>query len=240
MKDLEKQCGLADLMVSYIYDEVGTPERRKFEEHLLSCIDCADEFAEISNARFSIFEWQKEEFAHLATPEIVIPYELQSDAAAQESQAGFWEVISSLLTPAKLSLAATVTMVVLGVGFWSIGYFDQGDLQLATNRIVPVESSSPEIRTAIMDPVRDDPEAATIDPTMSDEAAAKLDPRPVTPVQSRNSKPNRNFTASNPKPKKEDSAPATLRAPRLNNYDDLDDRSLRLADLFDEDIGATR
>ena len=48
----KQECGFADDIVGYIYDEIGQAERRKFESHLVGCMACTDEFAGISNARF--------------------------------------------------------------------------------------------------------------------------------------------------------------------------------------------
>jgi len=62
-------------IVSYIYDELTVDQRVGFESHLSDCEICRDEFAGISNARFAVYEWQREEFAPLASPTILIPYE---------------------------------------------------------------------------------------------------------------------------------------------------------------------
>ena len=106
-------CGFADEIVSYIYDESGEVERRKFETHLAGCSTCTDEFAAISNARFSVFEWQKEEFAQLPTPKIVIPY--ARDAVRDQADSpGFFASLGAFLTFPRFAAAAGA--IVLGVG----------------------------------------------------------------------------------------------------------------------------
>lgn len=49
-------CGFADEIVAYMYDEIAQPARTKFEDHLLDCPSCTDEFAGISTARLAMFE----------------------------------------------------------------------------------------------------------------------------------------------------------------------------------------
>ena len=78
----KKDCGFGDEIVSYIYDEMDAAGRRKFESHLASCTLCTDEFAGISDARLSIFEWNREDFAEMPTPEIVIPYAPKPETAS--------------------------------------------------------------------------------------------------------------------------------------------------------------
>ena len=101
----EKSCGFADEIVTYIYGEISETERSKFEMHLVDCMSCTDEFAGISNARFAIFEWQKEEFAHLSTPEIVIPYTAKPKPA---EAIGFFAGLRGLLTLSGWSSAVMV------------------------------------------------------------------------------------------------------------------------------------
>src|SRR5881275_1304390 len=74
LKNGKNECPLNHEIVSYIYGELGGGIELEFETNLADCIACTDEFAAVSNARFSVYEWQKEEFAHLPTPAIVIPY----------------------------------------------------------------------------------------------------------------------------------------------------------------------
>lgn len=40
-----------DALVAYLYDEVGAPERLKFENHLRECAACAAEVAALSGVR---------------------------------------------------------------------------------------------------------------------------------------------------------------------------------------------
>src|SRR5207245_11780758 len=105
---------------------------------LEDCTVCTDDFAAISNARFSVFEWQKEEFAHLPTPEIVIPYAAKKAVAEENASvgvlAGFRGWLSLVNFPVAVAAALAVTV---GLGFLAINYLDRGDQQIAANVNVP-------------------------------------------------------------------------------------------------------
>lgn len=224
-------CKFTDEIVSYMYDEIGDSERSKFEQHLLDCTACTDEFAGISNARFSMFEWRKEEFAHLPTPNIVIPYHEKVEAV------GFFAGLRDLLTLSGWPAAATVAaglIVTIGLGFGLMNYLG-GDQEMASNASTNVAVPpvvSPDDRVQATDPARNEnenvvvgnPDDRQIRPLRaSSNAYRPRNERAVTTVSQR---PN-NAVVRNP-------SATTAKAPALTNYDDTDDKSLRLSDLFDE------
>lgn len=233
----KNNCGFSDDMVAYIYDEIGQAERGKFESHLSGCTACTDDFAGISNARFSVFEWQKEEFAHLSTPQIVIPY--ASKHGATET-AGLWAGLRKLLSSSgwpSVALAAGALAVCVGLGFVAINYVGSGQQTADNNKIVnekavpPVAVQNPENTLAMSN----DPLPKEQNLTHTTTASAKSTPgREIRPVRA-SVKPQRiqydkNLTAST----QAGPAQQKRKAPALTVYDDEDDRSLRLADLFDE------
>jgi anti-sigma factor RsiW len=58
--DLES-CDQGEALVSWLYDETGTPEEsQKFEKHLLTCAACRTEAAAFRNIRQSIVAWRHE------------------------------------------------------------------------------------------------------------------------------------------------------------------------------------
>ncbi len=239
------KCGFSDEIVSYIYDETGESERKIFETHLVDCTGCTDEFAAISNARFSVFEWHKEEFAHLPTPEIVIPYAPKQRIVEEISSGGFLAGLRGLLSLANFPMAVAAALVVcVGVGFLAMNY-SGGQQNIANNvndrSIPPVEPR------------------ASIPPVVSTEPAQRA-PEPVAIKALKNGKVNRenqpgNGTlANNRQPRTErlikvqerklgsdmatDHIPAVqVRKTVLSSDAENDDRSLRLSDLFDEDGG---
>ncbi len=227
----KNECKFTDEIVSYMYDEIGEPERSEFEQHLMDCTVCTDEFAGISNARFSMYEWRKEEFAHLPTPNIVIPYHEKAEAI------GFFAGLRDLLTLSGWPAAATVAaglIVSIGLGFVAVNYFGGGQ-EMASNTSTDVAVPpvvTPDNKVQVPDPVRNETENVVVGNTddrqtpllqASFNAQRPRNERAVTTVSQR---PN-NKAARDP-------SATTAKAPALTNYDDTDDKSLRLSDLFDE------
>src|SRR5688500_9488747 len=83
MNDAKSACKYSTDILPYMYGEMSGSARFAFESHLLDCGMCTDEFAEISAARFEVYEWKKLAFDPLTTPRFEIPYEHQ--AVAQSS-----------------------------------------------------------------------------------------------------------------------------------------------------------
>jgi hypothetical protein len=66
-------CNFSDLLVSYLYGEIGEQEKLRFESHISSCNACADEIFAFGGVRSSVQSWRETEFAKLPTPVIVLP-----------------------------------------------------------------------------------------------------------------------------------------------------------------------
>src|SRR4051794_5572836 len=78
------ECKLSGAMVSYMYGELSSNEGLVFEQHLLECSECTDEFAAISSSRYEVYDWKKLEFDPLETPSFYIPFH---EVAMKESWA---------------------------------------------------------------------------------------------------------------------------------------------------------
>lgn len=220
-------CRFEEEIVSYIYDEMPAVERSKFERHLSGCALCTDEFAAVSDARFSMFEWQKEDFAHLPTPDIVIPYERSENA---ETTNGLFAGLRGLLSLVKVPLTAAAGLLLfVGLGFVVLQNVRQGDAPIASNigqqpvqalTSVPIPKEEPIVTSAEVD------EIAT--------AKAKNDTRDVRQVKPvTHRRPATAGTAANIRKNPNlPSAPST--APVLSAYEVSEDTSLRLADMFDD------
>ncbi|HVF46327.1 MAG TPA: hypothetical protein VNA17_02050 [Pyrinomonadaceae bacterium] len=227
-------CGPADEIVSYIYGEGDQRWRTRFEEHLSNCTSCTDEFACIADARFSVFEWHKEEFVPLLTPAIVIPY-----VAAQLSSpvdTSFFAGLRSIFTIPRLATGLAAVLVTAGLGLFGSNYM--GDTQMA---VVGPEQNTvrPPAPTAAATLTDEERSAA------SDEAERKIDtPRKQPETKTRRGRTNaqdrdigKPLTANIKRSADRDANPNSAqrrKAPVLNNFDESDDRSLRLTDLFDD------
>lgn len=229
-------CGFSDEIVAYIYDEIGTADRRKFETHLTDCSLCTDEFAEISNARFSIFEWKKQQFSHLSTPEIVIPYSQKTRVAEKNAAVEFLAGLRGLLSISTWPVAvAAALLLFLGVGIVSLVFIGRTGEQIAANdRNVPSVAVPEGPKKVELNPT-------IVETTPQNEVTKQTEIRPTKVIENTRSKPNRQLTADTQRrvnniPERR-VTPQVRNAPVLSPYDDNDDRSLRLSDLFDEVVG---
>lgn len=227
----KKECGFADDIVAYIYDEIGSAERRKFESHLVGCMACTDEFAGISNARFSVFEWQKEEFAHLSTPEIVIPYAAKK---REVETAGFFPGLRDMLTLSGWSSAVIVAgavVICIGLGYVAMNYVgNPGQVAESKKPVVNESVVAPDQQNVV---VARAPQKELTPITASAKSSPGREIRPVrASLNNQRIRYNKNLTAST-----QVQQPITQqkrKTPALTAYDADDDKSLRLADLFDE------
>lgn len=221
----KKECPFTDEIVSYIYGEIDGVERGSFETHIADCVTCTDDFAAISNARFSVFEWRKEEFDQLATPSFVIP-ELAKPALVSES--GWFAGLAALLSFARSPMAVSAALLVcLGVGLITLAYFRSSESLIATDTDVKV----PAMEETEEKPVADPPDLiappdGVIKPTTV--SGPKKQTPSYKPVRTAEVKP-----AVNNAPRRL-SSPQIAKKPVLNDFIEETDTSLRLSDLLDE------
>lgn len=222
-------CEFTNEIVAYIYNEIGASERARFENHLSGCHECTNEFAGISNARLSVHEWRREEFADLSTPEIVIPYPAKRDADEAPISAGWFGGLRGLLSFANFPAAVAAGLVVcIGLGFVLLNYLGRAEENIASNITVPtskanekpvanptVESSKPELAVESSPPeIRTEPQ---VRPIKAIERRARKNEKTSTP----RTRANQNLL------------PTILNAPVLSeNYEEAVDGSLRLSELF--------
>lgn len=230
-------CGSGESIVAYIYDEATPSERRRFEAHLLECSECTDEFAELSNARFSVFEWQKESFADLPTPEIVIPYKT---SPAANADAGLWAAVQNYLGGFAVPALAAAVLLAVGIGFAAIVLSRGDQQQLATNTVPPPVSIPQNVAVPASDEVPNvvekpdlayDPESNDIDSERQKVVPARRAARVATQTKAVRSPTPRQVVARSEQ-KKTPETPS--KKPVLSEFEETDDRSLRLTDLFDE------
>jgi putative zinc finger protein len=68
----EKHCGYSDqreqIVVAYLYDEIGVGERAKFQAHLAICPQCRDEVTALTGVRSQLALWAPPEPGAVAPP----------------------------------------------------------------------------------------------------------------------------------------------------------------------------
>jgi hypothetical protein len=227
-ENLSPSCSSSEELVAYLYDEMNVAERSVFEGHLSACDSCTAEFAELSYARLGVYEWNRDEFAELATPDIVVPYEPARSSWMDAVRAFF-------ISPAQWAMAGgafAVFAIVAGVWF-----VIPNGVEVASG---PVPNSSP---AAVNNKPAEEIQPAAA-PTANNPVVDGRDPvvQKAEPIKSEivRTSSDENVKSPNHKPAKIDKAtPQPVQAkrraaPRLNDFEDEDDNTLRLGDLLAE------
>lgn len=222
-------CEFEAEIVSYLYSELTAESRDRFETHMLDCMPCTDEFAELSFSRFSVFEWQKEEFAPLKTPAIVIPY-----PAKQTESPGFFAGLRAIFAfnwQTGVTVAGAL-IVSVGLGFLALNYAGRNEQTVAS---IENTNTNSKIVLPVASPVipNDVPVTVAVDKQPKDLVVRETQP-PKIAVYVKKVRANRPATVNAPRVANDVAErPKDRKAPALTADADDDDKSLRLADLFD-------
>ena len=233
MRDLKdiNLCSNGGDLLAYLYDEMPAADRDSFELHLADCGTCIDDFAEISQGRYPVFEWKSLEFDPMPTPGFVMP--------AQATAIGFFDKLRAAFAIQRgfafdgVAIAVLVAVLVVYAFYLQSG--PEKDVAVAnpepiasqTQRVIP-PATTPEISSSARIE-NDEPERAMQKSSPKRSAPVKasaLKPRPIQPVRTSDEK-------TQVKPQKQ-----LRQIPVLSVAEDDEDETLRLADMFD-DIGAS-
>jgi anti-sigma factor RsiW len=218
----ENGCPLSDEIVSYVYGEIAADAEENFETHLAGCMVCTDEFAAVSEARYSMFEWKKEAFDPLATPEILIPYRPPVAAVTWVTRMHAWA--ESLSIPVAVAALA----VCVGIGFYLVGHNDNNEQSGASNVARPDSPAPSDLAVTALPGQAEAPALNKIEPTLKPRVVSASQRKRVVRRPDAAEKPSNSFAVA---PRR---ATDVTKAPALTQYPDNDDNSLRLAELFDE------
>ena len=232
-----ENCGDGDVMLSYMYDEMASGDRQGFETHLQDCVSCTDEFAALAHGRFSVYEWQKLEFADLPTPDIVIPYSVPAPV-----RVGVFEGIAVWLAAWRWVFAAALLMVV-SLAFAAVRFTGR---QNGTPSVAMTDPGSVSTVVAMANADAPQNALALTDKDTSAPAGSLAVQRPTihrnTPVAARYKtaagvKKSKLFTDTTIAVHNVQTVGAG-KAPVLAGDDYSEDSTLRLADLFEAEVGA--
>lgn len=210
-------CSYSDDILAYLYKEMAAADRETFETHLADCGACIDDFAELSQSRYPVFEWKKAEFDPLPTPPIGIP-----DKAAA-SISWMQKIRYAFAFRPALGLGAAAAAVFASILTAFILFGGSGSDQEVAREIEPAAS-----------PARVVPNVVSTGEATADVRSQEPVPAPyVAPKVVQTSTSNKPAVrAVKPKasqPKKRDEP-----VPVLSTLDEDEDDSLRLSDIFDE------
>lgn len=218
----EKTCKFGDSVISYLYNEMPSSERDRFEQHMLDCSSCTDEFAGVAFSRFEVYEWTKE-FAQIPTPRFAIPYDepvTLVERVRRAFQKGFsW--------PAATGAAFASLAVIVGLVYFTL-LPDRTDIAA----VEPVVERSVVVPSVPLS----QPDSASMAEVIVEPKASARRSIPVVAKGTRSGAKRTPDTV--PQQRFATNAARDVSSPRLTEFADDSDDSLRLAELFDE-IGSS-
>ncbi len=223
---VRNSCLFGEELVSYIYGEFPVNDRTAFEDHLLSCGECIEEFAAVSESRLGVYEWHRDEFLTLETPYFEIPF--RRSVAVSEQSLGWFDALRRLFTPARLAVAGgafATFAVVFGTIFIVSTPTDQF-IADANTTVAPVNLSN-NIKETVIPPVNSSEQTESKESFINEFKAEKTSTkrrRSSRLVQAKATTIN-----SVRQNQVQEARSATM--PRLGTFDEAEDTSLRLADL---------
>jgi len=213
--DANNLCTHGGDMLAYLYNEMTSADRDTFEVHLAECGTCIDDFAELSQSRYPVFEWKQIEFDPLPTPRVVIPFETPSLSWFDQVRTAF--SFGPRLAFGRLGAAMVVAILT--------GYFVLSGTTGTTEVAKEAEPSASPDRVAISIP---SPAVVEASPSRIEDPKSTEMPRPVKAAAS--SRPAEQSSKSKPAQQPKRNVPI----PVMSSIDDDEDDSLRLADIFEE------
>ncbi|PYS98965.1 MAG: hypothetical protein DMF63_12895 [Acidobacteria bacterium] len=230
------ECKFSADMVSYMYGELSESEGSALELHLVDCAECVDEFAAVSSARYEVYDWKHIEFDPLETPRFEVSYD---DAVVPSWSDKLRAVFAQSWAVPAFSFAALAIVSVLVIG---LAWMRSGD-----EEIIAENPPSQTVAVPAKDVVKDEPESLpTVGPRIevTDQkpivaTAAKTKaslPKPHVAPKIREVPATTAVSVKGLDPKQATAKNEVKAAPTLNAFDDEEDTSLRLAELF-EDLG---
>ena len=229
----DNTCSFGGDMLAYLYDELSSDRRELFEMHLEGCSHCIDEFAELSEAWYSVYEWKTVEFAPLSTPRFVVPAE-----NAPASASWLDSIRAAFSWNGAAALAGGLAMLVLGVFGFAVLFNSPESpvataIQPPTTRSEPSTAISPTRSNEAADvdgPAIEEPDVTTVAPRLSESETVAVRKR----VGTARVKASRNTRVEPVQTRRTRPTPSLVNSPTLGQYVDDRDESLRLSDLFDD------
>lgn len=224
----ENICGFADEALAYVYNELPAAARDRFDLHLVQCSHCIDELAELSYSFYSVHEWRQLEFDPLPTPVFWVPIAEAAPSLAARIKAVLFP------TPARLAFAGAFGALVV-TGVIAFNLIARSDQEFAA--VVVQEAPLPsgfEMQPATSGPT-DAVKNERGNSPFTVVAAPVVTEQPERIERGRIAKPVNRSTGSKdrllaPRPTVAEAATS----PRLSDFEDSPDDSLRLSDMLAE------
>jgi len=229
-------CDFSETLVSYIYGETSAAESDKFKAHLAQCGECAAEFAGFGVVRSSIAEWRQEEFAPMAVPVIEMP---ARKVIITDESPSWLDGIRAFFTP-KMTLAAAGFAALVVCAALTLAVISS---QSSGNENMLAQNSAPENKQQVSNAGSETAAPGEDSPKNTSVAKQGADEKDIDPAAAKHGS-GREYvntaavkvanTVNQPKPKNAPRQVKQQKPATLDIYDDTEDDSLRLADLFAE------
>lgn len=251
-------CADGERMIDYLYGEISRSEKIKYEAHLNECAECAAELADLGFARASIREWKQADFSNLETPifdaSLIKPVESEISNKVPGKADGWFVGLKKYLSfnpgLAGAALAAIVVCVGAALLALSLAGSRNNDVAKKTGNV----NSSP--KTAVAPTVETNSTAVPETIESADNQSPALPKTAVAPQTSpreNQTLPNKTAVKISSDAPKKNKADASVRQPKvvndnakksppvqkrrvpnINDAEDEEDETIRLADLFAE------
>jgi gas vesicle protein len=236
-------CDFGETLVSYLYEESSGAESDKFKVHAASCSHCAEELAGFTTMRSSLAQWKQEEFAPMVAPAISLPHEkpvilTDEPVFVGAVSSSFAEIIRGFFTP-KIAFAAAgfaALVICFGLGFALLGSQKSDNENIvASNQ--QKDAGKKMVTNSDTPAVEIDTVAKTV-PVISEKIDTPADtaPRATKTVHEIGDRHLKNSVAVNKTRSQDTPRQVKQETKDLNTdiYEETEDDSLRLADLFAE------
>ncbi|HEY2867575.1 MAG TPA: zf-HC2 domain-containing protein [Pyrinomonadaceae bacterium] len=229
-------------LVAYIYGEMDETARARFESHLAGCDVCAVELGSYADARLGVIEWRRNDFEPLSTPAMIIP---DSQPAAtlvggrpRRSWMAWIETVYALPGLARVGMGLAAAAILLGVFYF---VFVPDNAPSSVENITGKTAAPAEQQKPVASPSSDQPDRVETAKKSEFEPGAVATSIHRTAVARSNAKAQtaalhqtpaiRNYRKIGPL---EAVTPKTQPAPTLNTFEEEEDTTLRLSDLFSQ------
>lgn len=228
-------CDFAETLVAVLYGEASPGEQQAFERHIVDCRSCRAESAAFGMVRSSLGEWRETVFANLETPEIVLPAPPKV-VHRQIEKSGWLAALRDFLQPSgniwqsSAGVYAAITICAALLAVFGYNFVNQSNNNSVVVSPVAVNTPLPSPGAASVKDL--DNEVAVVPPQERKENRNNIAPTP----------PSKRLPAQRPASEAERKPASKQRTvPRKSKteddalpLDEMDDDSIRLADLFDE------
>lgn len=234
-KRASSPCPREDQIVSYLYRELTPVETERFEAHLAACTSCVDDLAELSEPHLAVYEWRTNIFDKIPAPSIELPFEAKQLQNSEDLLGRLTALLAGW--PAGLRVGvAFAAVLIIGISAFlltrpfagtevarNVEVAKADPTDLADERVLPLVGESPGVPApSAVDGIVNKP----LEPLRNTVRVKHGLAAARKPATGRTSKPE--YAANRTK---KTTAPRSL---RLNNFDDDEDTTLRLADLLEE------